>query len=725
MCEGKTENRNERNIMILFLSNFNFSYYSKDILDENGEPTFDENKKKRQETRKCLLPSGRYRMEALSMSGDAEPWVECIQTNEAPIKDVLIALNGRPLDAIFCLVSDKVGGRIEGSDHVTVWKDKNSDESRTFMNEMKFFLDERLPSINNDPKVKTLLRKPLSEDLFTEVEFHESADDPSAEAIRAATALENAIANYITQENKKGTPLSIGDCHIYADITGGKRTANMAMSAALQLLQYDGANLERVIYSDFDRDRKAKENEEKPVHPVSNVQPIHDMYQLVAGVDAFKKYGSSEALDEYFSDVIADRNGYRPLKKMLFVMDKFSASVLLCQTNLIKKNLKKLMRRLHKFMKEESGNRPAKVELFARMTGELVRRYSKMLPDITKEPDEIEIIQWCTDNSLIQQALTLCTEWLPEYLTNHGAIYTDVLDVQSYCMALEEDKDAGGKKYLLMKFLGQSPSEKTMKKIYANATRRVIQGLISPHLAVCQGTEKMPQRVIVRLEKEAREVLPVKFLNKFMILLERGSTDFAKMKKKLPVNNKLLRAVVNNIIETENNNRERQANGRPFHEFTISDLTEDMIWKKLDGWCSDLQVYYKLGLPHPQCSYSYGVLESVSADASSGKIQEGSIPWRGKISRETVKISRKMLAGHMLQSDLPMDEALKYIRGYTYIRADLRNKINHASKETVKIDLQKVRRDIDEYLILLRKLRGRKHVHTGLWSESLKEEASK
>ncbi len=86
-----------------------------------------------------------------------------------------------------------------------------------------------------------------------------------------------------------------------------------------------------------------------------------------------------------------------------------------------------------------------------------------------------------------------------------------------------------------------------------------------------------------------------------------------------------------------------------------------------------------------------------------------------------MQISRIMFAGNMIQTDLTLEEALEYIRGYAYIRGDIRNKINHASKDADRINLRKVQRNIDEYLKLLRKIRDKRHVHTGLWAR----EASK
>ena len=75
----------------------------------------------------------------------------------------------------------------------------------------------------------------------------------------------------------------------------------------------------------------------------------------------------------------------------------------------------------------------------------------------------------------------------------------------------------------------------------------------------------------------------------------------------------------------------------------------------------------------------------------------------------------------MLDSDISSEEALEYIRGYAYIRGDLRNKINHATKDAKSINLESVREEIDQYLILLRKIRGRKHVCKYLWAEDAKE----
>lgn len=553
MGEG-TENRQERNIMILFLSNLHGDWLKqkdKDTGKEKRTNIMQDNKEEKLYT--ICAPE-----KAL-----------CKETNEAPMADVLASL-GKPLDAIFYFSTKQVGmypppkGKALGK-HITVLFPPAFNIPKEYDSEAHFFWTERAPKVLGDKFTDTTKIFPVA--------FDESATNPMESIIVSVTAMEQAIRLYLAQEKvlEQGEkPLK--HCHLYVDVTGGLRTASMVMSAVMQLLVYQDAKLERVVYSDGQ------------AHCVSNVQPISDMYKLVAGVDAFKKYGSSAALDEYFKDVKAE---YEPLGNLLDAMNDFSESVLLCQTDAIKKDLKELMLKLHDFEKDQGVERPAKAELLARMTDELKYVYGKLFSKDSGEPDDIEIIQWCTDNSLIQQALTLCTEWMPGYLINHGAVYTDKLEVQKACLEMKESDtstskktDKFGKNYYVMKFLIHS------KPMARKATRR------SP----------------------------------------------------------------------------LQATGEILRE-----------------------------------------------------IEERSGLWQGKSSKNAVSQGRTRMRWGMLDSDISSEEALEYIRGYAYIRGDLRNKINHATKDAKSINLESVREEIDQYLILLRKIRGRKHVCKYLWAEDAKE----
>ncbi len=694
MCEERQVKRDKRNIMILFLSNFNFYRYSKDILDEDGKPVLDQDGKVKKEGRKCLRSPERYRVTSLSAAGDERPWVECIQTNEAPIKDVLMTLGGKPLDAIFCLVSDKVGGRTKESSNVVVWKAKGSDEYQNYKSEMDLFLKERLPSINEDPKLKEVLQKPLTEDIFKEVRFHEYTDDPSEESIQATLELESAIKHYMKNEtDDEGNSLSIKDCYIYADITGGKRTANMAISATMQLLQYDGAHLERIVYSDFDQFRPAKENEEKPIHPVSNVQPINDLYKLVAGVDAFTKYGSSAALDEYFEDIKKD---CAPLQTLLDAMNAFSESVLLCQPNDIVDNLKKLVPKLEKF-KENLGEEqklPTKAALFERMIDELKDIYLPMYPKektdgSEREVDRLEIIQWCVDNSLLQQAVTFCTEWLPEYLVDWGAVYSDDKAVQQYC-AKELTDYRTWKKNLLMQFctLKVYKPDKEGKSILDKITDIAVRKEVPRKIRSLIAQEALRQNLGIDFDEgdvptsdRWDENLTV-IISRLKHFLRSLTKNLERLKNPQGANMKLImdktkseRKLLKRIYKKT---WDVLVNEKPLTELTIS------IFQNMYKW--NLRAFESFfGITDSEYKYKGNYDYSQNAE-DDYRIEEYCLHRRMKDkTMNAAAISHAMFDCGILKTDLTRkDEALHFILHYSYIRTELRNKMNHSSEDNEK-----------------------------------------
>lgn len=436
ILEEANENmRDERNVMVLFLSDFKLEDANENKQSESGE--------KRPAVYR-LKESKPYAITRKNGDKDEEIKPLCIQTNEAPIKDVLYNLNGRPLDAVFYLESkavkgvkkDKKNNKEIAQESIKIVDSKEDTEPQEYDNAIELFLGKRLPSINEDKLLKGILKKPLSRDIFYGVEFNEFESDTSKECIEVTLALEKKIREYMENEiGSDGRRLSMKNCNLYVDITGGMRTANMAISAAAQLLQYDGAHLQRMVYSDFNFQK------------VFDVQPINDLYKLVAGVYAFTNYGRSEALNDYFGD-----ETYEPLHSLRKTMDEFSDAVQLCQEGLFEIKLRKLIEQLEKF--PDDANTSAKVKLFRRMIPNMLSEYSSLVSKNEHghiETNRIEIIRWCVKNKLLQQAITFCTEWLPEYLIDHGVVYIDDPYVQRW---IKDNKYRGGisyKKFFLMR----------------------------------------------------------------------------------------------------------------------------------------------------------------------------------------------------------------------------------------------------------------------------------
>lgn len=133
-------------------------------------------------------------------------------------------------------------------------------------------------------------------------------------------------------------------------------------------------------------------------------------------------------------------------------------------------------------------------------------------------------------------------------------------------------------------------------------------------------------------------------------------------------------------------------------------------------WVTENFNYYqnRLRISFPKPTYQF-------VESSSEVKMDTNQLWIEKGSMNAVKICRDMFQGEMIQTDLTEEEALEYIRGYTYIRSDLRNKINHANGN---IKLHKIQHELNEYLKLVRKIHDKKHIHTGLWAEDTKEATS-
>ena len=106
--------------------------------------------------------------------------------------------------------------------------------------------------------------------------------------------------------------------------------------------------------------------------------------------------------------------------------------------------------------------------------------------------------------------------------------------------------------------------------------------------------------------------------------------------------------------------------------------------------------------------------------------QEAEMRLHGDMRHEAINaaaVTRAMLDCGLLKTDLETDEAVHHIREYTYIRARLRNKMNHVSEEESKDNLEEyvkmtipaigdyLDRYLGEIFALRKKLASPKDVH--------------
>ena len=332
----------------------------------------------------------------------AEPFPG-FQTNEAPLANVvdLLARDGEQLARVYCLVTPQCISKAMGGEDSDLLVIENG-ERRIYPSQFDFWCDrmKRLrPVLRDAVFIPILLR------------YHE---DPLIEDIESQVA---SLTERIKAD--AGGFAAWGACHIYADITGGARYVTMMMTSVMQFLQYDGMRVEKMIYADF-----------KTLSLENRIFDVHgtiDVYKLVAGADAFVSYGISRTIEEYFGYDAATGRAVKPissaLKDVLGAMHAFSDAIQICQTGNIPHTLSTLSVALAAFLDVPEESRTVDDRMFMQLIDTITEGYGVLLEETEDEAEHYEaIIRWCMDKGLLQQAMTLATEWLPVCFVRRGIV---------------------------------------------------------------------------------------------------------------------------------------------------------------------------------------------------------------------------------------------------------------------------------------------------------------
>ena len=328
------------------------------------------------------------------------------QTNEAPLANImdLLSAQGQQLDRLYCLVTPQCisseewsGGEDRGL-HVI-----DGDASTSYVSQFAFWC----------ARMKEL--RPM----FADVEIIPIPLKYREDAL--VEDIEGQIASLAARiKGDAGVPREWHDCHIYADITGGPRYVNMMMTSVLQFLQYDGMRVEKMIYAD----NRTLSRQSR----IYDVRAVGDIYKLVAGADAFVSYGSSRAIEEYFCyDPDTDEAEMAigsERRNVLRAMRAFSDAIQICQTKKIPSTLLALSKALQAFSEMSEEMRAIEDRIFMQLIDTIRAGYGELL-DVPQSRAQhyAAIIRWCVDKGLLQQAMTLATEWIPAILIEWRIVY--------------------------------------------------------------------------------------------------------------------------------------------------------------------------------------------------------------------------------------------------------------------------------------------------------------
>ena len=440
------------------------------------------------------------------------------------------------------------------------------------------------------------------------------------------------IADAVTDFAKKCAASKVV---VHADMTGGFRHASMLMLSIIQLLRYRGVETGEVLYSD------------PASREVYRMTEIQRMFTLITGADEFVKFGSVEALNEYF--------GTEPppaVKDLLEAMNRFAEAIKICRTNAIEGELKNLGEHIKNF--REHPDRDLKSELFAKIIDTIEQEYGKLIDEAATRP---EIIRWCMRKGFWQQAMTLCTEWLPEEIIKRRVCTPRDITVIESCTSKGRSSHKSWQQYFIIdyKIAEQSTNTRSFFEDMRDA-------LNAGNLTRLPELKKFAEEFSIA-ETDFRLCANKKFLvNAF--------------KSKYPT----LAGAVQMIFD------ERRANStyrRNFYSF-MQTLDYEKIPRLIANFPTEklLQIF----------------------DIDREQTVKKTLPHAEKIdtlldNRE--REYRELFRQQHISLKPDVDTALKILRGYHEIRHE-RNQINHANEHsTTKIS--ELRRLIDECLTALEK----------------------
>ena len=203
---------------------------------------------------------------------------------------------------------------------------------------------------------------------------------------------------------------------IYLDLTGGMRNDNLNLFLLSRVLNYTGVTVRGAVYSNF---------QTKQVEDVSHL--IH-LFDLVEGVQDFTSFGSVRKLRDYFGSPAEDE----AVEKLLSAMETLINNITICRSKSIKNDLESFNKALNQA--KHCGN-----PLLEQLLPTFRSKYCKGKENQITLP---ELISWCLDSDMIQQALTLYTERIPAYLVEeHFLTVGDLEDTKIDTKARNSHQD--------------------------------------------------------------------------------------------------------------------------------------------------------------------------------------------------------------------------------------------------------------------------------------------
>ena len=253
-----------------------------------------------------------------------------------------------------------------------------------------------------------------------------------------------------------------GHITIHADMTGGMRNASMMMLGVMRLLNFSGLQMGRILYSYWERNR------------VEDSQDLYRFFDLVAGATEFAKYGSVEKLADYYNIDVLEQKPYtaecglnRELYELVNAMGYFAQSIKLCRYGELEDACALLAEKIQAFTNLAPQNYDANDKLFATLLPTIEESYKTIL----SAHDDLDIITWCVKQGHLQQAMTLYTERVPEFIAKQG-FYTLDAETANEINKKVKNEEISAANYLLCNWGRDVDKRKQIQVFFKRALKQ-------------------------------------------------------------------------------------------------------------------------------------------------------------------------------------------------------------------------------------------------------------
>ena len=577
------------------------------------------------------------------------PEVDCVQTNESAVRflQAKLAKEGECIDKIYIITSKGV-----------------KEEKDFFYNGKEMYVSH-----------VELFKKRLEDTIGIQADQYEPIDYDEDETVDTNMKALLSLADQLREKDGDQD-----DAKVHFDMTGGMRTVTQMMTSLLYLLKHSKVNIGYVLYSDFTK------------NTVDDMTELFDINTLVAGIEEFTNYGSTRSLQAYFK---TDNNDATTMSEsshqLIEAMKAFSIAVSLCIPYEMVKAIKVLKEAIETFKVAPALS--VKEETFKYTIHTVEQEYASLLTYTDQELAlKLKIIRWCLDKSLLQQALTLSTEWLPTILFDEKIYYHPNLEklrsslegntrklkrtlkeefIMSYrktapslaSTSLEAYKEASGVRTLgdSIQFLRQNIVSVQKKKDLDNLLSNLpikqnkLYTLVYECITAKDSLSKMVEKDVVKTYgsvKKVKDLSYIKNIDDFQgqhplvdTYLKRAYRKLSQNQKNYPSYSRFLYQQSQNLGKLLNCIVSSFSNVELIDEFSLS-LND----------------------------------ENVPVEKEDALIQK---------KDDMVEVFYHMLKNKFAYTDLPLEEGLRFIVEYHSIRK-LRNTINHASEEQQRISIKDI-----------------------------------